>query len=89
MANPIMLRTQRLLLRPPLPDDVEQITERIGLKDVAWNLGRAPYPYQRTDAEEWLQRIPQGWAENTGYFFVPRYLGFESRSFFDEPPDFL
>ncbi len=70
MANPIMLRTQRLLLRPPLPDDVEQITERIGLKDVAWNLGRAPYPYQRTDAEEWLQRIPQGWAENTGYVLV-------------------
>lgn len=70
MANPVILRTQRLTLRPPLPEDVSQIAERIGVKDVAWNLGRAPYPYQVSDAEEWIERIPQGWVLDTGYILV-------------------
>ena len=70
MANPVILRTQRLIMRPPLPEDALQIAERIGLKDVAWNLGRAPYPYQLSDAEDWLEKIPQGWAENSAYVLV-------------------
>lgn len=70
MANPIILRTERLVLRPPLPDDAEQIAEQIGLKDVAWNLGRAPYPYQSSDAVEWIERVPQGWTEDTAYVLL-------------------
>ncbi|MEO0448813.1 MAG: GNAT family N-acetyltransferase [Pseudomonadota bacterium] len=70
MANPLILRTQRLILRPPLPNDVRQIAERIGQKDVAWNLGRAPFPYQIADAEEWLERVPKGWVEDTAYVFL-------------------
>lgn len=70
MANPVILRTQRLILRPPLPDDVDEIAERIGLKDVAWNLGSAPYPYSTSDAEDWVMKNPQGWADDTAYVFV-------------------
>ena len=70
MANPLILRTERLLLRPPLPHDAPQIAERIGVKEVAWNLGRAPYPYQLSDAEEWLETIPKGWAEDTAYVLL-------------------
>ena len=70
MANPLILRTERLLLRPPLPQDAPQIAARIGDRDVAWNLGRAPYPYQVSDAEEWLERIPKGWAEDTAYVLL-------------------
>lgn len=70
MANPVILKTSRLLLRPPLPDDAESIARRIGVKEIAWNLGRAPYPYQLSDAEDWLDRIPKGWAEDTAYVFL-------------------
>jgi len=57
-------------LRPPLPEDAIQISERIGLKDVAWNLGRAPYPYHLSDAQEWIERVPQGWANDSAYVLV-------------------
>ncbi|NQY96278.1 MAG: GNAT family N-acetyltransferase [Henriciella sp.] len=70
MANPIILRTERLVLRPPLPQDAPYIAARIGVRDVAWNLGRAPYPYQLSDAEEWLERVPKGWVEDTAYVLV-------------------
>ncbi len=70
MVNPVILKTERLLLRPPLLDDAESITRHISERDVPWNLGRAPYPYQLSDAEEWLLRIPKGWAEDTAYVFL-------------------
>ncbi len=70
MANPIILRTQRLVLRPPLPHDAPQIAERIGVKAVAWNLGRAPFPYQLSDAQDWLERVPKGWVEDTAYVLL-------------------
>jgi RimJ/RimL family protein N-acetyltransferase len=40
------------------------------VKDVAWNLGRVPYPYALEDAEEWLDGVPQRWAEDTAYIFA-------------------
>ncbi|MEO1659766.1 MAG: GNAT family N-acetyltransferase [Pseudomonadota bacterium] len=70
MADPIILRTRRLLLRPPLPDDAAQIAERIGVKEVAWNLGRAPYPYKKSDADDWIERVPQGWVDDTAYVLL-------------------
>lgn len=59
-----------MLLRPPFLDDAAQIAERIGTRDVAWNLGRAPFPYQITDAEDWLQHVPTKWDEDTAYIFA-------------------
>lgn len=70
MADPVILKTQRLVLRPPLPFDAPQIVERLGVKEVAWNLGRVPHPYSVTDAEDWLADIPMRWAEDTSYSFA-------------------
>ena len=67
MADPIILKTRRMLLRPPFMDDAPQIAERVGLKEVAWNLGRVPHPYQVSDAEDWLQDVPSRWEEDTAY----------------------
>lgn len=67
MADPIILKTERLLLRPPFMEDAPQIAARIGDKDIAWNLGRVPYPYQISDAEDWLQHVPQKWQDDTAY----------------------
>ena len=70
MADPVIIRTERLVLRPPLPADAAEIASRIGIRDVAWNLGRAPFPYQISDAEAWVERVPQGWAQDSGYVLV-------------------
>lgn len=59
-----------MLLRPPFMDDAAQIAERIGIRDVAWNLGRVPFPYQVRDAEAWLQHVPSKWDEDTAYVFA-------------------
>jgi len=67
MADPIILKTERLLLRPPFMEDAVQIAERIGDKDIAWNLGRVPHPYQVSDAEAWLQHVPAKWQDDTAY----------------------
>ena len=70
MADPVILKTERLVLRPPLPGDADRITTHIGVKAVAWNLGRAPYPYARSDADEWLDKIPEGWVKDNAYVFA-------------------
>ena len=70
MADPVIIRTERLVLRPPLPQDAPHIVERLGAKDVAWNLGRVPHPYQMADAEAWLEKIPKSWAEDSSYSFA-------------------
>ena len=70
MADPVIIRTERLVLRPPLPQDASHIVERLGSKGVAWNLGRVPHPYQMADAEAWLEKIPQSWSEDSSYSFA-------------------
>lgn len=70
MADPVILETERLILRPPLPDDAAQIVELLSVKDVAWNLGTVPYPYSLDDANSWLAELPKRWAEDKGYIFA-------------------
>lgn len=70
MADPVILMTERLVLRAPQPRDAAQITERIGIKDVAWNLGRAPYPYALKDAEDFIVRANKGWRDNSSCVFM-------------------
>ena len=70
MSQPAELATERLILRMPQPADADAITERIAIKDIVWNLGRAPFPYKRSDAESWLETVPKGWAEDTAYVFA-------------------
>ena len=70
MADPVIIKTKRLVLRPPLPQDAPQIVESLGVKGVAWNLGRVPHPYLLEDAEAWLEKIPQSWSEDASYSFA-------------------
>lgn len=53
-----VLRTERLVLRPPLPEDVDQIVASLGDFEVAKWLMRVPHPYSRVDAEAWMEGLP-------------------------------
>lgn len=53
------LKTQRLVLRSPTEDDVERIVELANNWNVVKYLATVPYPYARSDAEEFLTRTKQ------------------------------
>jgi len=70
MSETVILHTERLSLRAPQARDAVQIAERIGLKDVAWNLGRAPYPYDLSDAEDFILSTQKKWQEGKACAFM-------------------
>ncbi|MDJ0921526.1 MAG: GNAT family N-acetyltransferase [Henriciella sp.] len=70
MSIPIEISTERLTIRPPEPRDAAAVTALISEKDIAWNLGRAPYPYTEQDAVEWIEKAQQARAEGSEYSFV-------------------
>ena len=70
MAYPAIVKTERLILRVPLPEDAPQIAQSIGRKEVVWNLGRAPFPYALSDANAWIERTPEQWMTDRAYSFV-------------------
>ena len=49
-------RSQRLLLRPPWPEDWKQVFGGIADEGVVRNLARAPWPYQPADARDFVAR---------------------------------
>jgi RimJ/RimL family protein N-acetyltransferase len=49
-----VLRTERLVLRAPRPDDAPALVPLINDRRVAENLSRAPHPYARKDAETFI-----------------------------------
>jgi len=49
-----ILVTRRLTLRPPSRLDAEDIALWLSNFNVARNLTRVPFPYSRTDAEDWI-----------------------------------
>lgn len=53
----MFIRTQRLLLRPPWPEDADAITMALAERDVAVNLAQVPHPYTLTDAQEFIARF--------------------------------
>ena len=60
------LKTDRLLLRPPDPQDAAAIAEALGDWEVTRWLGRAPWPYALSDAEEFIARNK----DNAGYVWM-------------------
>ena len=50
----VTLKTRRLILRQPCPDDAAAIAGQLNNFRVAGNLARVPYPYRVTDAKAWL-----------------------------------
>jgi RimJ/RimL family protein N-acetyltransferase len=47
-------RTERLLLRPGWPEDAPAVYEAINDQAIVRNLGSAPWPYRREDADQFL-----------------------------------
>jgi RimJ/RimL family protein N-acetyltransferase len=52
----MFIRTQRLLLRPPWPEDLHAIAKGIGEFAVSRNLAGVPYPYDEAAGREWLMQ---------------------------------
>lgn len=67
------IETDRLQLRPPRADDAPRVTELIGEWDVINMLGRAPWPYQLGDAENWITRMELARDEGTEYAFLAEH----------------
>ena len=64
----VTLRTERLLLRQPRPDDAERLARFLDNFAVAGNLSRVPYPYRLSDAKGWLRSWrPDRPAGETGF----------------------
>lgn len=49
--------TQRLLLRPPWPEDASAIAAALAERDLAFNLAQVPHPYTQGDAEDFIARF--------------------------------
>ena len=56
---PQVLHTQRLLLRPPQSNDAPIIADLAHNPKIAYMTATIPYPYPRSAAEEWIQRVNQ------------------------------
>jgi RimJ/RimL family protein N-acetyltransferase len=54
----IRIETDRLILRPPRPEDAKAIHAGIADFDVVRMLANAPWPYRLEDAERWLATHP-------------------------------
>jgi len=56
----MFLRTERLFLRPPWPEDAPELARAIGHEAVVRMLARVPWPYSEDHAREWIkaQRDP-------------------------------
>jgi len=64
------ITTPRLTLRCPKPNDAPAITRAINDWEVVRWLSRVPYPYQQTDAAEFIDRSEIAWAEQNAFRFV-------------------
>ena len=63
---PVMLHTERLLLRPFRRDDIPALLPLIGAREVAATTLRIPHPYTCEDAEKYLDRVESVWAKREG-----------------------
>ncbi|HXS07363.1 MAG TPA: GNAT family N-acetyltransferase [Rhizomicrobium sp.] len=51
-----ILESERLILRPPRPTDIQAMTVWLGDFSVSRNLAKVPHPYSEGDAEEFVNR---------------------------------
>jgi RimJ/RimL family protein N-acetyltransferase len=59
-ARSPVLKTRRLVLRAPNPDDAEAITALINDRRIAENTARIPHPYTLEDAEAFIASAASG-----------------------------
>ena len=68
--QPTTLTTERLLLRPPAPDDAEQLHRLVNDWAVVRMLSRLPFPYPRTLTDEWIASTAEQRANGTAHHLV-------------------
>jgi RimJ/RimL family protein N-acetyltransferase len=56
-AESVTLKTERLVLRPPVAADIKAIARLANDRRIAENLRRLPHPYSRADAEAFLDYL--------------------------------
>ncbi len=59
----VALKTERLVLRPPVPADARAIARLANDRRIAENLRRLPHPYSRADAEAFLDYLSRAHQE--------------------------
>lgn len=65
------LETARLILRPPKTSDADDFVRLLNDFEVSRYLSHVPYPYDRGDAETWINKTRQGWqAGNAASFAI-------------------
>ncbi len=69
-AADLTLSTERLLLRPPVPRDAEQLHRLVNDWAVVRMLSNLPFPYPRTLTDEWIASTVQQRERGTGYHLV-------------------
>ncbi len=61
------LKTERLILRPLVPEDAEAMHALVNDWEVTRNLATVPFPYPRELADEWIQSTRRSLAEGSAY----------------------
>jgi ribosomal-protein-alanine N-acetyltransferase len=64
------LRTQRLLLRPFLPSDADDVHEIVSEREIAYNTAHIPHPYPEGMAAEWVERVAARWHTDENAVFA-------------------
>ncbi|WP_052573891.1 GNAT family N-acetyltransferase [Haloferula sp. BvORR071] len=67
---PIVLKSTRLILRPPLPEDAARIECFISDRRVAEMTALIPHPYPRGGCVDWIRLTEQQWLEGVKASFV-------------------
>ena len=67
---PIVLHTERLILRPPVPDDAELSEPFVSDRRVAEMTALIPHPYPKGRALEWIRLTEQNWLDGSKASFM-------------------
>ena len=63
----VPLATDRLILRPLVPEDADALHRLVNDWEVARNLAVVPFPYPRKLADDWIQSTRRSLADGSGY----------------------
>lgn len=89
VARPAILRTERLLLRPYIESDADDVFAYAQLEEWSrYHLPRVPYPYARSDADEFIALVlAREWGQEANWAIVidERVVGGLSLS--NRPPE--
>jgi len=64
------LVTERLKLRPPIPEDAESLHRLINDWEVTRMLARVPFPYEREEADKWIASAARELEQGSAYHLV-------------------